>query len=104
MPVSHAPRRLITFATFLGALSWAGVILLRGQSPQGSTPFKDAWGPWLEADAPFFSSVLDARRAGATLPASNLSPRTIVLPAGEGRWLAFDPDLLRVAAGGTARA
>ncbi len=56
------------------------------------------WGPWLEDDAPFFSSVVDARRAGATLPADNLSPRALVLRAGNGLWLAFDTDLLRVAA------
>jgi cytochrome c2 len=59
---------------------------------------RSEWGPWLEDGAPFFSSVLDARAVGATLPATNLSPRALVLPAGEGRWVAFDPDLLRVAA------
>ncbi len=53
-----------------------------------------------------FSSVLDARRAGATAPSTNLSPRTIVVRAGgaaapgtqDSFWVAFDPDLLRVAA------
>lgn len=65
------------------------------------------WGPWLEDDAPYFSSVLDARRAGSALPKDNLSPRAIVVRAAgasssggplDGLWLAFDPDLLRVAA------
>ena len=54
--------------------------------------------PWVETDFPFFSSVLDASRAGAALPSPNLSPRAIVLNLGEGLWAAFDPDLLRVAA------
>ena len=42
--------------------------------------------------------MLDARRAGVTLPATNLSPRALVLNLGDGLWAAFDPDLLRVAA------
>ncbi len=69
-------------------------------------PPRPDWGPWLEDGAPFFSSVLDARRAGSTLPSTNLSPRTLVVRAAAGAalgtqdalWLAFDPDLLRVAA------
>ncbi|HTU99134.1 MAG TPA: DUF6797 domain-containing protein [Luteitalea sp.] len=56
------------------------------------------WGPWLEADAPFFSSVVDARKAGAAFPADNLAPRALVLRAGPDLWTAFDPDLLRTVA------
>jgi glucose/arabinose dehydrogenase/mono/diheme cytochrome c family protein len=54
--------------------------------------------PWVEPDFPFFSSVLDAGRAGGGLPAPNLSPRVLVLNLGDGLWAAFDTDLLRVAA------
>src|SRR5688572_17895427 len=54
--------------------------------------------PWVEADFPFFSSVLDAGRAGGGLPATNLTPRALVLNLGDGLWAAFDTDLLRVAA------
>ena len=54
--------------------------------------------PWVEADFPFFSSVLDAGRAGGGFPAANLSPRALVLNLGDGLWAAFDTDLLRVAA------
>jgi cytochrome c2 len=77
------------------------------QAPQSTPAAKSDWGPWLEDDAPFFSSVLDARRAGATMPKDNLSPRSIVVRAAgtsaasgmqDDVWLAFDPDLLRVAA------
>ncbi len=53
---------------------------------------------WVEPDFPFFSSVLDARKAGADLPADNLTPRGIILNLGRGCWACFDPDLLRVAA------
>ena len=54
--------------------------------------------PWVEPDFPFFSSVLDARKAGAELPANNLTPRGIILNLGRECWACFDPDLLRVAA------
>ncbi|WP_414663003.1 DUF6797 domain-containing protein [Horticoccus sp. 23ND18S-11] len=54
--------------------------------------------PWVEADFPFFSTVLDARKSGAAFPADNLSPRGIVLNLGRDCWACFDPDLLRIAA------
>jgi glucose/arabinose dehydrogenase/mono/diheme cytochrome c family protein len=54
--------------------------------------------PWVEANFPFFSSVLDARKAGAGFPTGNLSPRGIVLNVGQECWVCFDPDLLRVTA------
>jgi len=53
---------------------------------------------WVEADFPFFSSILDARKAGGGLPADNLAPRGIVLNLGHDCWACFDPDLLRVVA------
>jgi cytochrome c2 len=56
------------------------------------------WGPWLEPGTPFFSSVLDVRRIDPALPADNLTPRGLMIPAGNGHWVAFDTDLLRVAA------
>jgi len=54
------------------------------------------WGDWVEADFPFFSSVIDARRSGTG--AKNLSPRAIVLPLEHGCFVAVDVDLCRVAA------
>lgn len=53
---------------------------------------------WVEADFPFFSSVLDARKAGGGLPGDNLAPRSLVLNLGNELWAAFDPDLLRMTA------
>ncbi len=54
--------------------------------------------PWVEPDFPFFSSVVDARKAGAGFPANNLTPRGIVVRVAPETWAAFDVDLLRVAA------
>ena len=42
--------------------------------------------------------VRDARNAGPEFPKHNLSPRNLVLNLGQDCWLAFDTDLLRVAA------
>ena len=56
------------------------------------------WADWVEPDFPFFSSVIDAGRAGAGFPARNLTPRGLVLRIGRDQWVGFDTDLLRVAA------
>ncbi|MFM9167909.1 MAG: hypothetical protein ACKOQ9_06265, partial [Verrucomicrobiota bacterium] len=55
----------------------------------GPTP----WGEWVESVQPFFSSVVDARRAGTC--ADNLSPRAVVLPLAHGCFVAIDTDLCR---------
>jgi mono/diheme cytochrome c family protein len=70
------------------------------QSPAPVTPrpAESKWAEWVEPDFPFFSTVLDAGRAGPGLPTKNLTPRAIVLNLGRGHWAAFDTDLLRVAA------
>lgn len=75
-------------------------LLVAGSVQRGAMPAAapDARVAWLEPDAPFFSSVLDARKAGAGLPSNNLTPRALVLNLGGGYWAAFDTDLLRVAA------
>jgi glucose/arabinose dehydrogenase len=56
------------------------------------------WAGWIEPDYPFFSSVLDARRAGPGFSTGNLTPRALVLRVGRNHWAAFDLDLLRIAA------
>ncbi len=66
--------------------------------PRAKTPGPAQWADWVEPDFPFFSSVLDARRAGPEFPTSNLTPRALVLNLGGGCWAGFDTDLLRVAA------
>lgn len=91
-------RLVVPLAGAACLLALAGVVALEGQPRLAPPAAATEWGPWLEPDAPFFSSVLDARQAGEGLPADNLSPRALVLPAGPGQWVAFDPDLLRLAA------
>lgn len=56
------------------------------------------WADWVEPDFPFFSSVIDAGRAGAGFPGTNLTPRGLVVRVGRDQWVGFDTDLLRVAA------
>lgn len=55
------------------------------------------YGDWVEADFPFFSTVLDARDLGEGWPKNNLTPRGIVLNLGGNTWACFDTDLLRLA-------
>jgi len=54
------------------------------------------WGSWVEADYPFFSSILDARRDG--LGKNNLTPRGLIIKLPNDCWACFDTDLLRVSA------
>jgi hypothetical protein len=74
------------------------LLLLSTTPAQVPQPVTSPWGSWVEADFPFFSSVVDARRAGTGFPAGNLTPRGLVLKIGSGHWAAFDVDLLRIAA------
>ena len=55
------------------------------------------FGTYVERDFPFFSQTVDARDLGKGWPKDNLTPRGIVIDAGEGVRVCFDPDLLRVA-------
>ncbi|MEO6238477.1 MAG: DUF6797 domain-containing protein [Vicinamibacterales bacterium] len=68
------------------------------QAPARVQPQASEWGDWVERGFPFFSSVIDAGRAGAGFPARNLTPRGLVLRIGSDHWVGFDTDLLRVAA------
>lgn len=55
------------------------------------------WEEWLEKDAPFFSGVVDARKTGVKSHQA-LIPRALVFPIGQNVYVAYDVDLLRVAA------
>ncbi|MCA1962523.1 MAG: c-type cytochrome [Prosthecobacter sp.] len=55
------------------------------------------WGEWVEADFPFFSSVLDCRDLGEGFPKDNLTPRGLILNLGHNLWACFDTELLRLA-------
>ncbi len=50
---------------------------------------------YVEPDFPFFTQTVDARKFGESPQPQNLTPRGIVVPAGNGLFGCFDPDLLR---------
>ncbi|HRQ89769.1 MAG TPA: hypothetical protein PLA50_13295, partial [Bacteroidia bacterium] len=50
---------------------------------------------YVESDFPFFTQTVDARQFGESPQPQNLTPRGIVVPAGNGMFGCFDPDLLR---------
>jgi mono/diheme cytochrome c family protein len=101
MPVIRSRVHL----TSLGAVVavWGLLSAASGPAPRAAAqqPQRQAvstsdakWADWIEPDFPFFSSVLDVRGG----PAKNLTPRGLVLNIGQGAWVGFDIDLLRVAA------
>lgn len=71
---------------------------LVAHAAEKSKPAQSPWGEFVEADFPFFSSVVDARKLGDGLSADNLTPRALVLNLGHDCWVAFDTELLRVSA------
>ena len=94
-------RSRSTYLLCFAAVAFTSSLLSRAaQAPQvpPAANTNSPWASWIEPDFPFFSSVLDAGRAGAGMPSRNLSPRAIVLNLGAGHWAAFDTDLLRIAA------
>ena len=116
LPLLPSPRRTITGYRLIAAV----ILLVTAASPGFGADSPDApdakakagkaarvakaaaaspaLSDWVERDFPFFSSVLDARKAGADLPGNNLTPRGIILNLGRDCWACFDPDLLRVSA------
>lgn len=50
---------------------------------------------FVEEGTPYFTQTIDARSFGEKPEGENLSPRGIVVPAGNGYFACFDPDLLR---------
>ena len=87
--------KAIAVSFFAGLLVF-GLLLTERFFAQGTTVATAT--PWVEPDFPFFSSVVDARKAGPGFPANNLTPRGLVVRVGPDTWAAFDVDLLRVAA------
>jgi len=90
----------------LGAVTAVGIVglssFLAGSNQSPTTVQRPVvpttTAEWVEPDFPFFSSVVDARRAGPAFPSDNLTPRGLVLRVSRDVWAVFDVDLLRVAA------
>jgi len=85
-----APR--LTFLLLLAALTAFAAEPKKKTAKYEPQP----WGTWVEADFPFFSSILDARRDG--LGKNNLTPRGLIIKLPNDCWACFDTDLLRVSA------
>ncbi|MBI3192793.1 MAG: hypothetical protein HYZ36_09020, partial [Pedosphaera parvula] len=81
-----------------GAAEPAAAKKAKSEAAVPAKPAPAPWAAWVEPDFPFFSSILDARHAGAGFPTNNLTPRGLVLNLGHECWVCFDTDLLRVAA------
>lgn len=93
------PSLLVPSALLVCSLALSAASLVAAPAPKVGKPSSAApLGPWVEPDFPFFSSVVDARKAGAGFPDTNLTPRGIVLNLGNSVYACFDPDLLRVSA------
>ena len=96
---SMRPKRLL-LALLCGALTCLAAEPVKkpptreGRKPKTYAP--QPWGEWVEADFPFFSSVLDARRDGEGK--ENLTPRGLIIKLPYDTWACFDTDLLRVSA------
>jgi glucose/arabinose dehydrogenase/mono/diheme cytochrome c family protein len=88
----------ISLVGMIGCLVSATAKQADRAQPRQSAAAVRAWADWVEPDFPFFSSVLDARRAAAGLAPDNLTPRALVVNVGRGCWAGFDTDLLRIAA------
>ena len=86
---------------FCLALLVAGIAPLGSWSAWGQDKAHDAieseFGTFVEKDFPFFSQTVDVRDLGKDWPKNNLTPRGLVIDAGQGVRVCFDPDLLRVA-------
>ena len=93
MPM-NLPRLILTL--LLGALSLSAAEPKKKTAQKKDVYAPQPWGDWVEADFPFFSSILDARREGAGK--DNLTPRGLIIKLPNDCWACFDTDLLRVAA------
>ncbi|MDF1850424.1 MAG: hypothetical protein P1U85_06285 [Verrucomicrobiales bacterium] len=82
--------RLLIFS----ALLFSSVFVVEAQQ-KVHLDLESPFGSFVEEDFPFFSQTLDARKFGKNPHDSNLTPRGIIVPIGNGVKGCFDPDLLR---------
>lgn len=92
------PRRAWTLGVLSRLITLLAASLAVEPGARVAAQEPNTWGPWVEPDFPFFSSILDARNAGEPFSKQNLTPRGLVLNLGGGAWACFDTDLLRMAA------
>lgn len=87
----NRPSPLFLFALLSGLLPSG---LVRSQE-KAHLELDSPFASFIEEDFPFFCQTVDAREFGEKPAARNLVPRGIVVPAGDGLFGCFDPDLLR---------
>ena len=80
------------FLTLLTALLLAPLAMAQDKA---HLKLESPFASYVEADFPFFTQTVDARKFGPRPQPSNLAPRGILICAGNGLWGCFDPDLLR---------
>ena len=76
----------------------AGGLLLPGfvsAQERAHLELDSPFASYVEDDFPFFTQTVDARNFGAAPETDNLTPRGVIVAAGNGFHGCFDPDLLR---------
>ena len=79
---------------FLTALALVASGLATAQE-KAHLELESPFASYVEKDFPFFTQTVDARAFGEAPERENLTPRGIIVPAGNGIYGCFDPDLLR---------
>lgn len=82
-------RSLLVFLV----LAWP-ILLLAQRAPDSP----HAFGPFFEPDFPFVTTTVNTDTIGRAYPARSLTVRGPVVRLGQGAYVVFDPDLLRMAA------
>lgn len=85
--------RLLNRSLFFFSLT-AWVFTATGQE-KAHLALDSPFASFVEEGAPYFTQTVDARNFGEEAEPTNLSPRGIVIPAGNGYFACFDPDMLR---------
>ena len=95
---------MIRFSNTLYSLALVGALLVATLFLAGNSAFNPALtsppdslevGTFVEADFPFISTSLDARKLGAGFPTDNQAARTLAIRLGDSAYVCFDTDLLR---------
>ncbi len=82
--------RLFAILTFVAA-----VVSQVDAQEKAHLELESPFASFVETDFPFFSQTLDARKFGVSPQTENLTPRGLIIAAGNGVFGCFDPDLLR---------
>lgn len=80
--------------SFLLAFTWFFAFAAAGQH-RAHLKLESPFGSFVETGFPFFTQTVDARQFGELPQRENLTPRGIIVAAGNGVFGCFDPDLLR---------